>query len=311
MNYKKIIAESWRYTQDNKKLIRWFGVFPAFFTTMLSIGTFTYQFFAFRKSHLFSDSDESFLIEVIGFIADFMKIHLSWTIPAVIVVILFVLFNFLLPSFSTAAAIQIIARHKNNQPASITTGIRYGIKNFLEVLEYNALMKTVSFMFLFVEMAFLMRYSFDLFLLFSPIFALFMIAGMVMSVLFTYAVFYIVIDNDSIFNSMKQSTRLVITNWKHTFLMSILMIVIGIRIVIQIILVFLIPIVIILVIGVLSNIIAPSMSVVIGGVIGAAGLLTASYLNGVVDIFSYTVWTHTFLILTQEKEISARDSGEN
>ena len=44
-----------------------------------------------------------------------------------------------------------------------------------------------------------------------------------------------------------------------------------------------------------------------GGIVGIIALITASYLNGVVDIFSYTVWTKTFLVLTTEKELSARD----
>ena len=90
-------------------------------------------------------------------------------------------------------------------------------------------------------------------------------------------------------------------------LVTLLMLLIGIRIIIQVVLVFLIPGLVILVAGYLATVALPITTVIVGGIVGAVGLVTASYLNGVVDIFAYAVWTFTFLDLTSEKELSARE----
>ncbi len=307
MNYKQIIAESWAYTQGNKKLIRWLGFFPALFTTTVAIATLLYQLFSFKSSYIFNEKDGSFLHDVIDFSSSFIQSHLSLTFPLVIFLLAFGLIFFLFPTLAEAAAIQIIARERNGQKSGISAGIKHGASAYLPLIEYHAMMKAFSFMFILVEMSFTIRYSMNFFLFLMPIFLLFIIIGLVMTLLFTYAIFYIVIDGEDVFTSIKKSSSLVIMHWKHTFLITILMIIIGARIVLQVILVFLIPVLIILVTGYLSLIFAPAVSMIIGGAIGLAGLISAAYINGIVDIFSYSVWTFTFLKLTSEKEVSARD----
>lgn len=310
MDYKKIISGAWQYTQAHKRLIRWFGFLPAVFTTLVAISTLLYQFFSFKNSYLFSGNageEEGFLFEVVSFGWSFLQEHLSWTVPLIVIAAVFAFFYFLYPTLAVAGAIQVIAREKNGQDAGLTTGIKYGGRQFLPMLEYRAAMNVFSVMFILFEMAFTLRYSLDFFLLLLPIFILFALAGLVMSLLFTYAEFFIVIDGEGIFSAMRSSARLVIAHWKHTFLITILMLIIGLRIIIQVVLVFLVPVLILIVTGYLSIILAPEISLIIGGVLGAVGLLFAAYLTGVVEIFSYTVWTHTFLNLTEEKELGARE----
>lgn len=307
MNYRQIIAESWAYTQGNKKLIRWLGFFPALFTTTVATFTLLYQLFSFKSSYLFSREDGNFLHEVISFASTFVKSHLTLTLPLIVFIIIFGLIYLLFPTLAEAAAIQVIARDKNGQKASIAAGVKYGASAYLPLVEYHAMMKAFSFMFILIEMAFAVRYSMNLFLFLMPIFLLFLAVGLVLTLLFTYAGFYIVIDEENVFSSIRKSTHLVIMHWKHTFLITVLMMIIGIRIVLQVVLVFLIPVLIVVFTGYLSLVVAPGISVIVGGVIGLAGLVVAAYINGVVDIFSYTVWTCTFLKLTSEQEVSARE----
>lgn len=309
MDYRNIIADSWKYTQGHKKLIRWLGFFPALFTTTVSIATLLYQFFAFKESYLFNEHEASFAGQVVTYIYDFGKDHVSWTMPAIIFAIIFGIIYFLFPTLAKASSIQIVAREKNGQKVGISEGIRHGAFSLLPLIEYHALIKTFSFFSILVEASFVIRnLGVDLFLIFSPIFVLFILLGLVLTLLFTYSDFYIVVDGDGVFESMKKSARLVIMHWKHTFLISILMLIIGVRIILQVVLVFLIPTLIIVITGYLSIIFAPAISIVIGGTIGLVALVIAAYLNGVVDIFSYTVWTQTFLTLSAEKEVSARET---
>ncbi len=309
MDYKQIIADSWRYTQNRKKVVRWLGVFPAIFTTTGSVATILYQFFAFKSSALFNETEGSFFFDVIDFIITFIKEHLSLTFPLVIVFIIALLIYLLLPTLAKAAVMQIIAREKHGQPATVGTGLRQGMMRFLPLFEYHAIIKTFSIMFILVEMSFAIRnLGLDFFMLFLPIFIVFLVIGLVLTLLFTYADFYIVIDEKGIFESMRMSAKTVVMNWKHTFLITILMLIIGVRVIIQAILVFLIPVAIIVITGYVAIVAAPIVSILIGSLVGAVGMIVAAYINGAVDIFSYSVWTLTFLEITSEKELSARDA---
>lgn len=309
MDYRRIISESWKYTQENKKLILWFGFFPALFTTTVGAGYIAYQFFAFKNSYLFSEDDKSFLHDVMTFIWEFIQQHVSWTVPFIILASIFGLFYLLLPTLAKAAAIQVIARNKNGQKAGVGTGFKFGMMSFLQLFEYHLLIKTFAFFSILIEMSFVLRNLGPIIFKFLlPIFLIFMIISFILILLFTYTDFYIVIDDLPVFRSMKESSKLVIMNWRHTFLITILMILIGVRIVLQVIMVFLIPLLIVLITGYIATVTLPITGIIVGAIVGVIALAVSAYLNGIVDIFSYTVWTFTFLEITSKKETSARDT---
>lgn len=308
MNYKQLIADSWHYTQNNKKIIFWLGFLPSLFTTTVGVGYMVYQFFAFKTSFLFSDEDHSFLYDVVEVLWTFAQDHLSWTLPIIIFAIIFGLFYMLFPTMAKAAAIQTIARSKNGQKSGVSTGFRYGIMSFLKLFEYHLLIKTFAFFSILLEMSFVIRnLGVGIFKILLPIFLLFMVIGFVLTLLFTYSDFFIVIDDDGVFNAMKKSAKLVVMHWKYTFLITILMIIIGVRIFIQAVLVFLIPSLIILITGYFVTIALQGVGIIVGGIVGIIALVLSAYLSGIVDVFAYSVWTHTFLELSSEKELSARE----
>ena len=308
MDYRSIIASSWKETQNNKKLIFWFGFLPAILTTTVSAGYVFYQFFALKKSYLFNEVDESFSHEVLTHLIDFIQHNVSMTVPLIIFAIIFGILYFLFPTLAKASAVQMIARKRNNQTSGTGSGLRYGIRSFLPLLEYHLMIHTFTISGVFVEASFVIRnLGTSIFMLLSPVFILFLLIGLLMTLFFIYADFYIIIDDDGIFTAMRKSSRLVTNNLKHTFLITLLMVLIGIRIIIQLALVLLIPIVVILVTGYMAALTFEITGLVVGGIIGFAGLIFSAYLNGIVDIFAYHVWTFTFLEMSNEKELSARD----
>lgn len=239
---------------------------------------------------------------------EFIKSHVSWTVPLLIFGVVFALFYFLFPTLARASAIQKIARNRNGQQASVGTGLKYGIRSFLPLFEYHMLIKTFAFFSILTEMSFVLRgLGMGFLQLLLPVFLFLMFISLILTLLFTYTDFFIVIDDDGVFESMKKSARLVLTNWKHTFLVSILMILIGVRVIIQAVLVFLVPAIVILITGYIATVALPETGIIIGGAVGLVALVIAAYVNGIVDIFSYSVWTFTFLELTSEEEVSARE----
>ena len=308
MDYKKLIAESWGYTQANKKLIRWFGFFPALFTTTVGVGYMLYQFFAFKASFLFSEKEDHFLFDVLGTIWEFVKTHVSWTLPFVIVGIIFLLFYLLFPTLAKASAIQTISRNRTGQKdAGVGTGLKHGIMSYLPLFEFHLLIKAFAFFSILIEMSFVIRnLGISIFQILLPVFILAILISLFLMLLFVYTDLYIVIDDLGVFQAMKASAKLVVTNWTHTFLITILMVMIGIRILIQAFFVFLVPILIVGLIGYITSVALPITAIAIGGGVGVIALFVAAYINGIVDVFSYAVWTFTFLELTSQQELSAR-----
>ncbi len=308
MNYKNLIAEAWESTQKERGLIIWYGFIPSILTTTFGFFYMAYQFMAFKKSHLFDNADESFMMELSKFFLNFFTNHSSWTIPIIILIIFSVVFYLLYPTLAKASAIQAISRRRNGQSAGPAVGLKYGLISFLPLFEYHLIIKTFSFFAILIEIAFALRnLPIELFELLLPVLILVLFIGLGLTLFLTFTDFYIIIDKKSVVSSMKKSSVLVWMNWRETLLITILMMIIGVRIIIQAIMVFIIPMLIIGATAYMTTVIMPSISIFLGILSGLIALVIAAYLNGIVDIFSYTVWTYSFLDLSSEKEISPRE----
>lgn len=311
MSYREIIHEAWVFTQDHKRLIYWYGFVPAIFTTTAEIIYLTYQFFAFKKSAFFDNAKNSFLHDVVQFSWNFISKNLNFSIPMIITIAILGIIYLFLPIIAKAAAIQYVARKKNGHKTSLGEGLKYGILRFLPLLEYHAMIKTFGFFTVIFEAAFVLRnLPIEIFNMLLPLFIFIIVIGVILTLLFTYADFYIVIDNEPVFSSIRKSMKLVIFHWQKTFFITLLMIIIGVRIILQILLLLLIPALILFVGGYIATLTLATVGFVIGALLGLIALFFASYLTGVVDVFSYAVWTFTFLELTSEKEVHARSKAE-
>lgn len=308
MNYRQLIAEAWNFTQKNKPLIVWYGFIPSFLTTTFGIFYLMYQFFAFKRSPLFDNAPTSFLHEVSRFVFQFVTTNLQISIPLVVILAIFGLLYLFLPTLLQASAIQFIARRKNGQNVTLGDAFKYGIFAFLPLLEYHLIIKTFGVFSILTEAAFVLRnLGGAIFKILLPLFIFIVVVGIILTLFFTYTDFFIVIDKKGVMRSIGASAKLVILHWQRTFLITILMLIIGLRIILQVIFVLLIPALVLLIAGYLATVKLAQIGFLIGIGIGLIALLFAAYLGGIVNIFSNAVWTYTFLELTSEKETSARE----
>ncbi len=308
MNYKDRIYEAWQFTQNNKKMIRWYAFVPALLSTVVGIGIVIYQILAFKASPLFDDAPQSFAYVVVTTILDFIRNNIELTVPLIITSIILVILYFLLPVLLDAAMIQVMARKRNGQQVTLPEGINYGMLRFLPFFEYSLLMGTFSVISIFTEGAFILRnLGPEIFKTLLPIIGIIMIVAFIMHMLFTFAEYYIIIDETGVMEGIVKSCTLVILNLQQTFTLFILMLIIAIRILIQIILIIIIPAIIVIGLAYYTSISLPEYGLFI--LMGLSGifLLFASYLAAVVHVFSVAVWTYTFLDLTSKEVISARE----
>jgi hypothetical protein len=310
MNHRHIIAQAWEFTQNNKKMIYWYAFFPSLLTTMAGVIYLMYQYFAFRSSPLFENWNQSFTMVALKTVVDIVRQNISSTFPLLVVAVIIIILYLLIPSACDGAIIQLIARKKNGQDVRTRDGLRFGMMSFLPLFEYSWLIRTFSLVSLFGNASFVMRnLGMTAFWVASPVFVVIAIAGIAMTVLFTYAEYYIVIDDSKVLESVAKSAKLVFEHLEETILLSILMLIISVRILIQLLFVLLIPLAIIGSIYLFASWI-PWIGFVVGGVLGLGLLYLASYLSATIHVFAATVWTFSFLYLTNEPVVSAREKVE-
>jgi hypothetical protein len=310
-SYRQIIAEAWQITQSNKRIIRWYAIPPAFLTTLVGILYLIYQFYALKSSPLFEDWDQSFTSVMVRNVFLILKDNFSTLFPFVVVAAIIGVLYLLIPSFSQGALIQLIARKRNGQEIRIRDGMRYGMLSFLPLFEFSMLARTFSFISVLTWSSFLARnFSLEFLLSAMPFIIFYAIVGIILTLLFTYSEFFIVIDDRKVIESISKSSVLVVTHLERTLLLTLLMLIIGIRILLQILFVLLIPIVIIGVVYLIALTTLPVIAIAVGAVLGFILLYIASYLNATIHVFAVSVWTFTFLELTSEDYVSARDTSK-
>lgn len=302
MNSRHIIADAWHFTRENPKLMWWYSFLPSLLTTLIGILYLLYQFFAFKRSPLFDDAEKSFLTEIIGTTLGFLNKHSNLWIPAVIIVVILLILYALLPTLTQGSLIQSIAKKRHGEPIGLARGISLGLLAFLPLLEYHLLIKSFSIISLFTEAAFVLRnLGPGALQTLLPVFIIAVIVGLILTLLFTYSEFYIVLEKKPVLKSMGRSAKLVVLSWQHTLLIAILMLIIALRIVINILAVLLVPALLFFSAGLLATITLTKIGIAIGVVISLLGLFVATYFTGILNLFANTVWTFTFLELTHEK----------
>jgi MFS family permease len=304
MQYRKIIGDSWAFTQNNKGLVMWYAFLPSVISTVYGIGYLVYQYIAFNSGKF--DTHALWLKGVDIF--NIIKVDPTLLSASIAALVLFAILYFFAPTFSTGAIIQIAARRRNQQQVRLHQGISYGFKRFLPLFEYHTMMHGLSFAMVLTELSFTYRHlDLEAFKLFVPIFVVIGVVVLIFGLFATYTEMFIVIDEEPVFRSVLNSAGLVVSHWQYTFLILILLMLIGLRIIFNILLVLVLPLIIIVGIGFLASLQLQVFGIVLAGLVAALGLYLAGILGGNLMVFSKAVWTFTFLELTENGEKSARE----
>lgn len=280
----------------------WYAFLPSMLTTLIGILYVIYQFFAFKYSPLFENSEKSFLTEVISTVVGYLNRHGDLWIPTIIVAVVILISYALLPTLAQGAMIQTIARSKKGYNISIGQGISLGMLAFLPLLEYHLLIKSFSIVSLFTEAGFALRnLGAGWMETLLPVFIIATVVGFILMLLFTYSEFFIVLHKDNALSAMGRSAKLVILSWQHTFLIGILMLIIGLRVIINVIAVLIVPALLFFAAGFVASTTFTTIGISVGVFIGFVSLFVTSYFTGIFNVFANAVWTYTYLALIEEK----------
>ena len=186
---------------------------------------------------------------------------------------------------------------------SIEGSVEVGVRHFFPMFEFALLVGAFSVTTLFTESSFILRWwGENIFFIALPILLFIAMAGLIISFLFTYAEYFIVLKGHGITKSIMESSILVIANLKKTILVFVLMMLIGVRIVLNVLLVLLIPMMVVGVTSYLATVFLSTFGMIFIGLAGFGILIVSSYLMGLFHIFATAVWVLTFAALTEKGE---------
>jgi len=311
MNTRDIVRKAWQITQVHLKKLIWYGSVPAFFSIIVSSIYLAYQYNAFKTSVLFSGPGGTDVLGTAKTVWGIISGHPAASTALIIVSIFFFIGYIIIPPIFRGTLINAIHRIKNYEP--IHGSVEVGVRHFFPMFEFAILLGAFSITTLFTEASFILRWWGEgVFFVTLPILLFVAMVGLVLSFLFTYAEFYIVLENKGLMRSIMDSSILVISNLRRTFLVFVLIVLISVRIVLNVLLVLLVPMLVIF----LSSYFSFILSTVLGlSLVALFGLLVtgvSSYLLGLFYVFTSAVWVLTFDMLVNSAigEIKDDDLGK-
>ena len=306
MKYRAIITEAWAITQENKKLIWIYGFIPALLGALFSIGYFSYQFAAFWTSpyvHPEIPEDQHALTFLFNLLREGLSNYTTLTVFLLVLLSVYALCYLMVPVFAQGALIQILAHKRAGRDVSIPQGITFGFNRFLQLFEYHLAVRTFSVIGLAGEAAFVFRNAGPgVFAFVGWFFLLAILIGFIVTLLFTYAEYYLVIDKEGVVSSMLKSSGLVVRQWHHTLFMLLLMAIIVVRLALNVLLALLVPLLILGPFFVFTSLTTSTILAVVGGLVALVALYFTSYFLATFHVFATGVWTFTFLDLTKEDQ---------
>lgn len=296
MTPREIIAEAWRMTTTEKTLWRW-GFFASFFETLLNIKLFMYQFY-FLFEHLRGGDAGLFDIEIA--IYNSMPGWFFWTF--VIGFVVLVIIELFVPHFATGAIIGLAAKAHRKEP--LKGGLVLAMYNFFGVFTAHEVLVFSGWNMALTTCSLILRYidgSIKYALIWIAI-GLWVISN-ILKFFFSFTEEGIVIQKLGVFTAMGRSTKLIISYLGHVMFLLLLLFIISLRIVVNVLLVFLIPGAAVGMGIILTYFFAPTVSYIIATILGLGLVVLVSYFMAYLHVFKQTVWTITFLELSQKKDL--------
>ena len=306
MNVRDIVRKAWQVTQVHLKKLIWYGAVPAFFSTIVSSVYLAYQYNAFKTSALFSGTDGPDLAGEIKLIWNLIAAYPKFTIFLVILGIIIIGGYVLLPPIFNGTLIQALMNIKKYEP--IAGSMEIGVRRFFPMFEFGIITGSFSIITVFTESSFILRWwGQNVFLVILPLFLFIATVGLIVSFLFTYSEYFIILKDHRVIESMKESSILVLSNLRKTFLIFILIMLIGVRAILNVILILLIPFGVVLITGYLATTYLHLIGIILSSIFGIGILIVSSYLMGLFNVFATAVWVFTYAALTEKSQHVARD----
>jgi len=304
MNYSSIIRQAWQVTTETPKL-KWLILIPTFMAVFIFALKIAWQgyMYAGRLGYI----NQGFNFETVGSIGKFLSTNSLWD-WGILLVVVTLMFMFVIPSWIDGTLI-LAVDHKLKTPDKYLSTKQKMLKAFgyyFRLFELNAILGIFSLVSIALFTATVFRFfNSSLLVIFGVVLSIYAVISLIINMLFSFAPYYLVVDDDSIGNALKKSAALVFLNLVPTMGIWAIMFLINFRVVVNILVVLGVPIGIFAAITIFNSSAATLLSIVFG--MAMFGL--AAYITSITTVFSTALWIQAFEILKAKKE--ALEEGEN
>lgn len=242
------------------------------------------------------------LINDIKIIWELISSYPKLTVIIVIFGVIAFLGYTLIPPIFRGTLIQALMRIKNYEP--ITGSVEIGVRRFFPMFEFALITGSFSIITILTESSFILRWwGQSMFFMILPILLFIGMVGLIASFLFTYAEYFIILEDKRLIESIKESVILVISNLRKTILIFILILLISARVILNVLLILFIPMGIVVLASWLATTFLHSVAFVIIGIFALSIIVVTSYLMGLFNVFSTAVWVFTYAVLTDKQHV--------
>ena len=297
MTPREIIAEAWAITGREQSLRRW-GFTSSLFETLLNLKLVVYQVYFFYEFVFRGGAPGFFDVEI----AIYHALPFWGFLTIIIIFILMVVIEFFMPSLCLGAIIGLAA--KSFRKEEVKGGLVLGIYNFFplfaarELFVFSRITTTIT------VVSLILRYVDDPLKMPAVIAVIGLwLLSSVLRFFSSFAEEAIVIRKTPLFTAIGRSFKMLLSNLSHVMFLILLLLVISVRIVINAIMVLIIPSVVIGLAFLLANFLSNEVSYTIAGIVGVALVLIASYFFAYLHVFKQTVWTITYMIFSEKKDL--------
>ncbi|MCT4592584.1 MAG: hypothetical protein N4A36_04370 [Candidatus Gracilibacteria bacterium] len=295
---KEIVQKAWEITNNHKYLLK-YGFWPSFFGILVG-GVYTfYQIQAFMHSPLFSNHKTDYGM-IFSHAKDFVSDY-PWVFLFLLISTFLVLFcYFIIPVICSGALIHMIS--KIAQGKKPKEGLTVGLFRFLPMLETSAAKSTMKPVSFFTEWSFVIRnLGPGRAVLVTPFLIFFAFVGIVILFFFALTSQFIVLKNQNFSESIVGSSKFVIRNFKTTFSLFLIFILIELRVILNIAVILFLPVAVFWITGIFADIFN-LIGILIAGVVAFCLITLTALITGTLSVFSHAIWTLAFLEFQSEED---------
>ena len=297
MNPREIIAKAWEIAKKEKRIRRW-GFAESLLETLLNVKLLIYQVWFAYSFFITKDPISPFTMEKV--IIDFFPNKVvAWSVVGFLFFLLFV--EWVFPHFARGAIIGLAA--KSYRKEEVKGGLVLGVYNFFPIFAAHEMLVLSGITTVATLASLALRYLGD-----AAIIGIFLIISLwvfstVLEFFWVFVEEAIVVRKLGLKKALGSSFKLVISYLGHIVFLMLLLFFIILRVFANLLMVSLVPGVVIALGFLLTRFLPDMVSYTISGVMGLVIIVLASYFFAYLEVFRQTVWTITYIELSNLKEL--------
>lgn len=288
-NFKeKIVFPAWQLIRDDGNIKKYYLI-PWLLSIIFFTWLLVYQVIYTYVKIIWNNQDK-----VLKTILRFLESDYWWEV--LLLAIIFLISYFILGPIFEWGLIKYLDFKEKGKALSKSEAFWQGLYKFLPLFEYNNIFSEFKLLSLLNFYLFTIRFvGIDYFKLVSIIFIILIIPSIILNILFSYAKYFIVIENKTVFASIGESTKLAILNFKKTIKIFFLLFILNLRVIINFIIFLFFPIIIVSSLIYISSKFLLFITIWVLLIIFLWLIIFVGYLTAVLEVFKVSLWYNAYI----------------